>query len=167
MASIPAGSTRCRSSRPPTACFARARGPRDANAFPAFTNGVRAPATIATLCSLTEPLPGGECTCPPPHTHLTSRRSVLDGCAKLVGGERDGAGKGRPDRLAHGCLAAFHIRGQMAQVEALDPGVSRRFADLPGWRVQLVELRGRARRIEPGAVEAHLLRAPRAALQVS
>src|SRR5262245_55670842 len=58
MASIPKGSTWWRSSRPLTACFARARGPREANAFPALTNGVRAPATIATLCSLTEPLPG-------------------------------------------------------------------------------------------------------------
>src|SRR5258706_2587692 len=56
IASIPAASTRCRPSSPPTACFARARGPRGAKAFPAFTNGVRAPATIATLGSLTRRL---------------------------------------------------------------------------------------------------------------
>src|SRR5262245_29247800 len=66
MASIPAGSTWCRSSRPPTACFARANGPRDAKAFPALTNGVRAPATIATLCSLTEPLLGNAPPSPTP-----------------------------------------------------------------------------------------------------
>ena len=50
IASISVASTRCRSSNPPTACFASASGPRDANALPARTKGVRAPATIATRC---------------------------------------------------------------------------------------------------------------------
>jgi hypothetical protein len=49
MASIPSGLTSWRSRSPHTACFASADGPRDANAFPDFTKGVRAPATMATL----------------------------------------------------------------------------------------------------------------------
>src|SRR5882724_8913402 len=49
MASIRSGVTLWRSRRPRTACFASAKGLRDANAFPDFTNGVRAPATMATL----------------------------------------------------------------------------------------------------------------------
>src|SRR3989442_6915209 len=43
------GSTLWRSTRPRTACVARASGPSLENAWPALTKGVRAPATMATL----------------------------------------------------------------------------------------------------------------------
>src|SRR5215471_8710587 len=58
IASMRRASTAWRSSSPFTACFASSRGPRAANALPARTNGVRAPATIATrsIVSLPHPL---------------------------------------------------------------------------------------------------------------
>src|SRR5262245_27182226 len=46
-------STVWRSIRPCTACFASSKGPRLANALPARTKGVRAPATIATRSTFT------------------------------------------------------------------------------------------------------------------
>src|SRR5262245_59251384 len=49
MASIPSGWKLWRSRSPRTAWFPSAAGLRDANAFPDFTKGVRAPATMATL----------------------------------------------------------------------------------------------------------------------
>src|SRR5882672_3756779 len=50
---MPAGSTWWRLTRPRTAWVARASGLSLANACPAFTNGVRAPATRATLLEVT------------------------------------------------------------------------------------------------------------------
>src|SRR5262245_10744575 len=57
IASIREASTLCRSMSPSTACFASASGPSAANDLPAFTNGVRVPATIATLSITSSPAP--------------------------------------------------------------------------------------------------------------